>query len=99
MLVRFRSEVGGFTTFGDVAVKLLKLMGHSGSVPGAILAADIAAALARLEGALELAPTAAEAADGDDGEPVVALRQRALPLMQLLRQAAERECSVMWEQG
>ena len=38
MLIRFDSDVGGFTMFGDVAVRLLKMMGHSGTVPGALLA-------------------------------------------------------------
>jgi hypothetical protein len=33
MLVTFDSNVGGFTMFGDVALKLLKMMGHSGTVP------------------------------------------------------------------
>jgi len=32
--------------FGDAAVRLLKLMGHSGTVPGALLAADVQTALA-----------------------------------------------------
>lgn len=49
MLVRFKSEVGGFVMFGDVAVKLLRMTGHSGTVPGAIAADDVAQSLARLE--------------------------------------------------
>jgi hypothetical protein len=32
------------TMFGDIALTLLKKMGHSANVPGAILAADIPAA-------------------------------------------------------
>lgn len=38
------------TMFGDVALTLLKMMGHSGTVPSAILAADVPAALSRLAG-------------------------------------------------
>ena len=49
MLIKFNSDVGAFTMFGDVAVPLLKAMGHSGTVPGALLAADIPAALALLK--------------------------------------------------
>ena len=50
MLVTFRSKVSGeITMFGDVAVTLLKLMEHSGTVPGALLADQIPSALARLK--------------------------------------------------
>jgi hypothetical protein len=41
--------------FGDVALHMLKLMGHSATVPGALLAEDISAALQRLEAAVEMA--------------------------------------------
>ena len=60
MLIRFKSEVGGFVMFGDVAVKLLRMTGHSGTVPGAIAADDVAQSLARLE-----AQVAAQTADAD----------------------------------
>jgi hypothetical protein len=101
VLVHFDSEVGGLTMLGDIAVQLLKLMGHSGTVPSAILAADIPAALARLEQALAQSPTPAAAGDGGDeardGEPRVSLQQRAYPLVQLLKAAAKRECDLMWD--
>ena len=45
MLVTFRSKAwGNVTMFGDVAETLLKMMGHTGTVPSALLAADIPAA-------------------------------------------------------
>ena len=54
MLVTFSCPAyADITMFGDVAVRLIKLMGHSGTVPGALLAADVQAALARLEAAVE----------------------------------------------
>ena len=54
MLVTFRSKGSGeLTMFGDVAVTLLKLMRHSGTVPGALLADQIPSALARLKKAIE----------------------------------------------
>lgn len=50
MLVTFSCPAyGKITLFGDVALKLLKMMGHSQTVPGALLADDIPAALTRLE--------------------------------------------------
>ncbi|HQU63324.1 MAG TPA: DUF1840 family protein, partial [Nitrosomonas sp.] len=38
MLVTFRTDVGDITMFGDIALHMIKLMGHSETVPGAILA-------------------------------------------------------------
>ena len=53
MLVTFSCKAyPNITMFGDVAVRLLKMMGHSGTVPSAILAADIPAAVAKLEAAV-----------------------------------------------
>jgi len=99
MLVRFRSDVGDMVMFGEVAVTLLKMMGQSGGVPGAILAADIPVALARLQGAvaanqIEPAPSAAR----DEGEPRVSLRQRAFPLIELLGRAIKKDADVIWEE-
>ena len=101
MLVRFDSDAGGFSMFADVAVKLLKMMGHSGTVPSAILTQDIPAALARLKAAIaaepEPVPTAPEQdTKGPESEPRVSLRQRAYPLIELLARAEKRGCDVMW---
>lgn len=103
MLVKFDSKVGTFTMFGDSAVALLKMMGHSGTVPGAILAEDMPRALERLKQAVAQAselpahrPGAERAPDADDNELRVSLRQRAFPLIELLEAAAQRGCSVMW---
>jgi len=89
------------TMFGDVAVRLLKLMGHSGTVPGALLAEDIPAALARLEAAIEAEKQLPEpqAPEAEDDEPAVSLPHRALPLIELLKAAAKAECNVMWDSG
>ena len=100
MLVNFDSDVGGFTMFGEPAVKLLKMMGHSGTVPSAILAKDIPAALDRLKAALAThpgPPPAVEKADERDKEPKVSLEQRAFPLIDLLTRAAARGCDVTWK--
>jgi hypothetical protein len=97
MMVQFDSKVGGFGMFGDSAVQLLKMMGHSGTVPSAILAADIPQALAQLESALaayrEPPPDPEAERQGDARVP---LRQRAYPLIDLLRRAAEHQADVMW---
>jgi hypothetical protein len=103
MLVTFETKAhANITMFGDVAVTLLKLMGHSGSVPGALLAADVPAALERLRRAVAAQPDAPlDPATGagakDDGEERhVSLAHRALPLIELLSDAAAAGENVMW---
>jgi hypothetical protein len=101
MLVTFSCPAyADITMFGDVAVQLLKLMGHSGTVPSALLAEDVQAALERLEAAIEAGeqlPEPEESAQRDDDEPAVSLPHRALPLIELLKAAATAKCNVMWD--
>jgi hypothetical protein len=101
MLVRFQSDVGNLTMFGEVAVKLLKMMGHSGTVPSAILPEDIPGALERLKRALDAEPRSETRASGSEEdkekEPPVSLKRRAFPLMELLDRAAKDGCEVMWK--
>lgn len=101
MLIRFDSKVGTFVTFGDIGVQLLRMIGHSGDVPGAILGADVAGALSRLEAALRTIPPDVEPPEDDDNprpERAITLRQRAWPLLDLLTRAAKKRCDVMWEE-
>ena len=101
MLIKFDSEVGSFTMAGDIAVQLLKAMGHSGTVPSAILPGDIPNALARLKLAVNASPASATASsssdDKDQKEAKVSLRQRAFPLIDLLTRAAAKGAEVMWK--
>ena len=100
MLVTFTCPVyADITMFGDVAIRLLKLMGHSGTVPSALYAKDVRPALERLEAALkaeEETPVQEDPGWQDEDEPPVSLHHRALPLIELLKAAAKAECSVMW---
>jgi DNA-binding NtrC family response regulator len=113
MLVTFRSTATeSITMFEPQAVDLLKLMGATGKVPGAFSAADVPAALQRLETAVERLKaeahsTAARPADNEDAaadeddedeqEPPVGLAVRAVPLLSLLKRAAAADAEVMWE--
>jgi hypothetical protein len=99
MLVRFDSKAGSITMFGEVAIELLKAMGQSGALPGAVLAADIPAAVERLRRSVEKQPAGGGKADDcETGEPMVSLRQRAYPLIELLERAAKRGDDVIWDQ-
>lgn len=98
MLVTFTTDAyADITMFGDVALSMLKMMGHSATVPGAILAADVPDALRRLSAALEAEKTAPSVADTDEDEPVVSMVNRGLPLVELLTAAARANKDVMWK--
>ena len=98
MLITFSTDAyADITMFGDVAQALLKMMGHSGTVPSAIQAADVPAALSRLTAAIESTKAAPSVDDEDEDEPPVSMSHRALPLIELLTAAAKDGCDVMWK--
>lgn len=103
MLIRFRSDAGDMTMFGDIAVQLIRMMGHSGTVPSAMLARDLPAALQRLRQGVAAAATAPGAVAGDrendpDAEPPVPLPKRAFPLIELIERCVKNDCDLLWEQ-
>lgn len=98
MLVTFTTKAyADITMFGDVAVAMLKMMGHSNNVPGAIVAEDIPAALSRLTAAIEATKASEPAEDKNADEPVVSMANRARPLIELLASAAKANTYVMWK--
>ena len=98
MLVTFTTDAyADITMFGDVALTMLKMMGHSKTVPGAILAADVPMALNRLKAAIDSEKPSPPVEDEGEDEPVVSMADRALPLINLLTAAAKAECNVMWK--
>jgi len=108
MLITFRCKAhADITMFGDIALHILKILGHSGTVPGAISAQDLPESLNLLQAAIESEKKAlaAEASDNQDDdeeegqEIVVGLGNRAFPLIGLLKAAIKEECEVMWVDG
>ncbi len=109
MIVTFRSKAhADIIMFGDIAISLLKLMGHSGTVPSALLAEDVPAALERLKAAIAAQKATVEDEsdsvqddenddDKDSDERTVNLAHRALPLIELLEASATAKCNVMWD--
>jgi len=98
MLVTFTTEAyADITMFGDVGLAMLKMMGHSATVPGAIRAEDVPAALERLTATVNASPSAALTSNKDADEPNVSLRNRALPLIELLKAAAKEKTFVSWK--
>ena len=113
MLVTFRSEATeSITMFGDVAQSLLKLMGATGRVPGALTAEDVPQALRKLESEVEALKAATAStpappadnedvaadknADGESPQPVP-LVARAIPLLSVMKRAAAANVGIMWE--
>ena len=98
MLVTFTTDAyGSITMFGDVALTMLKMIGHSGTVPGAILAADVPVALSKLTTGIEAGTTQSPVMEKDREEAAVSMATRALPLIELLTAAATSKSNVMWE--
>lgn len=104
MLVTFTSKAyPDITMFGEAALHLIKMMGHSGVVPSAIMAEDVPAALDRLKNAIQSesrVPPQEKSSDIQDKElheQSVSLKNRALPLIELLSAAAKENCDVMWK--
>lgn len=106
MLVTFRTKAhANITMFGDVAIRLLELMGHSGTVPSALAADDVPRALRRLREAVE--SQSSHGSDLDNGEEKdavdesdhgrVSLKHRAFPLIELLEAAAREKVPVTWD--
>jgi Domain of unknown function (DUF1840) len=112
MLITFRSNAAGpIMMFGEVGTALLKMMGQSGVVPGAITGADVPRALAQLKAAVAAekakpAPDGAAKEEDDLGDSSsgriarpVGIATRAVPLLDLLERAAKANADVLWEGG
>jgi len=109
MLVTFSTKVSAdITMFGDVAVELLKLMGQTGVIPGALLGPEIAPVVERLKRAIDAVgarpsgnppPDPEAEADERSATPLVSLRQRAIPLIQLLEASAREKADVTWRKA
>lgn len=113
MIVTFKTKTwSNIVMFGEVATVLLRMMGHSGTVPGALRADEVGPARERLRTALDAlapdtpspgtgperdAPGPDTESDKADDEPVVSIHQRAYPLLELLAAAEEAEREVIWE--
>lgn len=105
MLITFTSKAyPDITMFGEAALYLIKMMGQSGVVPSAILAEDVPTALDRLrkavlqpENSLPPPKMSIDDQDKESHDENVSLKNRALPLIELLSAATKENCDVMWK--
>ena len=103
-MIRFTSPAGASVSmFEKDAKALIRMMGHSGTIPSAIRAEDIATALQQLEAALQTTEEKSQEAQpsklqGQDAEEkAVGINVRAYPLIELLKAASAKQKNVMWE--
>ena len=109
MLVKFSTAHGQLVMLGEPAVALLRLGGHSGTVPSAVLAAELPGFVERLRRGLEvhgdeLSPTPPPRdPDREDEERTrerpVSLRHRAVPLLDMVQTAISRGSDLMWDRA
>jgi len=87
--------------FKEDALASLKMMGHSETVPGAILADDVPIALEKLKAASQketaLAQNNPSNGDLETDKPPISANHRAWPLINLLTAAARKQKDVMWK--
>lgn len=97
MFIRFSTDAyENITYFSSVGTQLIKLMGHSGTVPGAIKSIDLPEALENLQKGLNQQPQTTSIDKEDEREPEISLVKRAVPLINLLQAAIKKECDVLW---
>lgn len=102
MPITFKSKhAPDILMFESIALQLIKAMGYSGAVPGAVAAEDVSVALQRLEQKLS-APDALlendeDAQTNEDLEQPVSIAHRALPLINMLKAAVEQTDYIIWE--
>jgi len=94
VLYKFKSKASGDVIMtGPHADELLRLLGREPAAKGILQAADLPVAIAVLEAAM-----AAEDPAGEDaqGRQRIGLRQRAWPLVQMMRRAGAQNADIVW---
>jgi len=107
MLITFSCKAhASVTMFGEVGLQFINMLGHSGTIPGAIEASEVPQALNNLRIAIaeeQSKPVEQDNTDDDNEEEIVEapvnIGSRAFPLVELLKAAIKEECEVMWEDG
>ena len=94
MLITFHTDAyEDLSYFPEVAKRLLSLMGHSGTVPGAIQSENLPEALEKLQSGLQVEKQIID----EDDEDEISLSKRAVPLIGLLQAAIKKDKNVLWD--
>lgn len=84
--------------FDKDAQIMLKAMNTSGNIPGALFPEMIAEALRALQERVQVESHSEEEQANDDDAPV-GINTKALPLIELMQRAIEKNEKFLWEQG
>ena len=108
MIIIFQSQAAGdVIMFGDVAYKLMEIMGKEQAAKGIVGVAQLPDAIARLKAAIAAdkatragqkeddLPQTEEAPDGSK-RAFVSLTQRAVPLIELMEWSLKKNAPVVW---
>jgi hypothetical protein len=108
MIITFRSKAGpDITMFGDVARRLLAIIGKDAGERGVVTCEQLPAAIAALKAAMDADKKARagkspeqlpafEPAENGEMRPYVNLASRALPLLDLFERSLRRDQPVTW---
>ena len=109
MIVTFQSPASGdVIMFGDVAKRMMELMGKAVTDQGIITVEQLPDAIARLKAAIEDdkqqraglpeedLPQTERTGDEKGSRPFVSLAQRAVPLLELLEWSLKKKKPVVW---
>lgn len=108
MIVTFQSPASGdVIMFGDVAHRMMEIMGKDPDVKGIVTVEQLPDAIARLKAAIEEDKRKAagmsederpqtETGEGGVKRPYVSLLQRAVPLIELLEWSLKKQKPVVW---
>ena len=99
MILTFHTPSRGNIRYdAKIGVALLKFMGRTGNVPGAVDAEHVAAALAKLRENLDFHDESEEERERvETDDDYVAMRIRAFPLIEFLEAAIAENDYVSWE--
>lgn len=107
-MYRFKSKADGdLIMMAPVGDQMLRLIGREPAAQGIIEVAALPQAIAALERALAGAEAqagktghatsaAADVDDGSDGARAVGLRQRAWPLLEMMRRSLAQRADIVW---
>jgi hypothetical protein len=99
MIYKFRSKAAGdLIMLGPHGDQIMRILGRVPAAQGIIEPASMAAAIAALEHAVaeESAPAEGDEAAKDEVPRAVSLRQRAWPLVEMLRRAQAAGEPIVW---
>jgi hypothetical protein len=97
MIYKFKSPAAGdVIMLAPQGEQLLRLLGREPSAQGVFEPADMPALVQSLQAAIASAEAPPADAEGDKPEPIVGLRQRLWPMVEMMRRAQAADARIVW---